>query len=242
MWLLTTILFLLCRYGAGNVSWPYCSNVTMLNGYPDVTSSIEQCIETIPSIMNPASYITGVPINVTISIALNNLVFVDEVEGKAKVDFYLRLRWDEPRMNISNLFDALNSNLGGEGIDLTDYYKLDQQKFPLAIFTPTIQFIDSDDTVEHAQAIRILPDGTMFWSRHISITVFQPRFDYSEYPLDSQVIIIRTEPYNYPDTMMSVHLPSSPKVFSFDASPISSNDFTTDSISYYYDPRILLIS
>lgn len=91
--------------------WPLCCpSIVTKDGYPDISSCLVLCTNSIPSIMQPASVITGEAINLTVGIALNNLGMVNELEGTVTLDLYLRLTWDEPRFNLSNLFDAIAVN------------------------------------------------------------------------------------------------------------------------------------
>ena len=88
--------------------WPLCCpQLNFKDNYPDVSTCLTKCTNTIPSIMQPASVITGEAINLTVGIALNNLGKVDELDGTVTLDLYLRLTWDEPRFNLTNLFDEI---------------------------------------------------------------------------------------------------------------------------------------
>ena len=96
------------RGEATNEGWPpCCPNITDKNGYPDVSDCFVQCTQNVPSVMAPASYLTGEPTNLTVGIALNNLGKVNELDGTVTFDFFLRLLWEEPRWNLTNLFDAI---------------------------------------------------------------------------------------------------------------------------------------
>jgi len=73
-----------------------------------------------------SSYVTGKNNSLTTAIALNNLMSIDEVLGIARLDIYFRLYWEEPRMNVSNLFralDAINPHIKDEGIEMVNLFR-----------------------------------------------------------------------------------------------------------------------
>jgi hypothetical protein len=51
--------------------------------------------------------------------------------------------------------------------------------------------MDQVDSTLVSQSMKFKPKGVLSWSRHISLVVTQPQFDYADYPMDSQNITIR---------------------------------------------------
>lgn len=53
-------------------------------------------------------------------MTLNNLIQINELDGTARLDVYFRLKWQDTRLNTTNIFKLLAKNLivAQEGIDL----------------------------------------------------------------------------------------------------------------------------
>lgn len=108
LWLVLVWAVMSPSLGVVGKEWPLCCpQFPEKNGYPDISRCLVTCTTTIPSIMQPVSVLTGEAINLTVGIALNNLGTVNELDGTVTLDLYLRLTWDEPRFNLTNLFDAI---------------------------------------------------------------------------------------------------------------------------------------
>ncbi len=91
-------------------TWPPCSQV-ILNSYGmvDIGAMIQNCSRTAPSPLSPPSYFVignaGTnPVNVTVQLALNNLINVDDLTNGITMDFYFRLTWTDPRITMPNNF------------------------------------------------------------------------------------------------------------------------------------------
>ena len=187
-------------------SWPPCP-LFQTNGIVDPYLTIVRCtMYYIPAGMNPVSYFTGKTINVTTGMGINNLMEIDEVQGTCLMDIFFRMYWNEPRLNLTNLFEVMveaNPNIMNDGIDLSSYY---QDNPPLQsdpqLFIPDINFIDAKSIDIIATKVTVFPNGYIFYSQHMVLETVQPLFNYHDYPVDSQIIQIRLENYAIPDNIV----------------------------------------
>jgi hypothetical protein len=61
------------------------------------------------------------------------------------------------------------------------------------MWVPDVQFQDLIDVSEVAVLFKLRPNGEMFYSRHLKVTVMQPILDLSKYPGDVQHVMMRYE-------------------------------------------------
>lgn len=66
---------------------------------------------------------------------------------------------------------------------------------PLPVWVPDIQFQDLIESSEVAVLLKIRPNGQFFYSRHLKVTIMQPKLDLSQYPKDKQDVLLRFESY-----------------------------------------------
>lgn len=68
------------------------------------------------------------PFQVESQISINNLISIDDVAGSCDLDFFFRLYWTDPRLNMTSLFDHFQS-FASTGISITDIYEGDSSKY-----------------------------------------------------------------------------------------------------------------
>ncbi|RYH18672.1 hypothetical protein EON65_26960 [archaeon] len=83
-------------------------------GRIDIQSVLYNCSASIPSPLDiPSMFpnITGgfYPTMVSVQLAINNLIKVDDIGNQLTLDFFFRLRWTDPRWNITDeLWEYVN--------------------------------------------------------------------------------------------------------------------------------------
>lgn len=143
----------------------------------------------------PSSYLnTESNFTVSSQIVLNNLILIDEIAGLVKLDFIYRVSWIDPRWSIPEMWQYVKPAMANEGITITDLVRASN---PLQLWLSDNTFYDETESTILVEAIRFKPGGSMYWTRHFVMTIAQPGFDYTKYPLDSQEIVIRISPYTY---------------------------------------------
>jgi hypothetical protein len=100
------------------------------------------------------------------------------------------MSWTDVRWDIPDLFVAGNMAeyiSYGDGFDIG--YVIDQG---LPIWLPKkIQFSEVLNQDVFGSTIKLREGGQLYWSQHLVVTLAQPTFDLSSYPVDSQSITLR---------------------------------------------------
>lgn len=112
-----------------------------------------------------------------ISIQVNSLIKLDELEETATMDLFFRVYWEDPRMHMPGLWDILNitsPDLLEVGIDLTQLIR--NQDSPLNVWLPDLYMVNIKDSMWLDETIRMQPGGVFFWSRHVVATIAQSQF------------------------------------------------------------------
>mmetsp|Transcript_30000 Transcript_30000/g.55688 ORF Transcript_30000/g.55688 Transcript_30000/m.55688 type:complete len:302 (-) Transcript_30000:112-1017(-) len=175
----------------------------------DATASLVACNQAMQDPLLPIAYLenrTQSDINVTTSFVVNNLLNIDEIESTATFDFYYRNSWIDERWDIPGIFDAMDTTASQIGLEL---YPLTQRNDNnLEIFLPDIEFFDVAQLEVLQQSLKLYRGGNIFWSRHIIVTLSQPQFDLSLYPLDSQSVVIRYWSYAFTMGVLPLRFPA----------------------------------
>eukprot|EP01035_Chromulina_nebulosa_P030117 gene30117-39990_t len=163
-------------------------------GFIDIPTMLTNCSNNIPASLDPASYFTSkpggstyVPTNISLQLALDNLINVDDVGASITLDLYFRLYWTDPRINLPDLFKYTNPECTTEGIDITSYIR--NPVTPLNFWLPDVFFYVISEYSVVAE----------FWSRHLTLTIPQPTMSYLDYPLDTQnfSFVLQSFAYDY---------------------------------------------
>jgi hypothetical protein len=129
-----------------------------------------------------------------LQIAINILISVYYVSSSIVMDFYWRLIWLEPRLNLSNVWPYLNPKLMKEGIELS---RLVTNQNELNLWLPDLFFLEATDINMVDQLIKLLPNGTIFWSRHIVAELSQNNMKFEKYPVDDQHFAMTMRSFSY---------------------------------------------
>jgi hypothetical protein len=219
----TCFSFLLCVsqvlcYPATNYGWPPCANLTFSTEVPgvlDVGQMLYDCVDNIPSSQIPPSYYNVYngyyPTNVSVQFAINNLINVDDLNSQITLDYYFRCTWNDPRLYLPEMWSYINPEAQIDGLVITPYIL--NSNDPLNIWMPDFYFPDSAEQELVVQTVKLRPNGTIYWSRHLVITLSQPAMSFINFPLDTQNFSIRFQSYAYDSKLLSIVFPSPAVVF-----------------------------
>jgi hypothetical protein len=203
-----------------NAGWPICANLTFTaGGTVDVGTMLYECMENIPSSLIPPSYYdmdgTGYhPVNISIQFVLNNLINVDDLQSQMTLDYYFRCSWQDPRIYLPQIWNYLNPEAAEDGIVITPY--LLNSNNALDIWTPDFYFVDSTNQEIIAEAMKLRPNGSIYWTRHFVITLAQPAMNFVSFPLDNQNFSIRFQSYAYDSKILGIQFTDPPIVYNTD--------------------------
>ena len=150
-------------------------------GNPDIKRTMYDCVDNTLDMFQPPSFTNGAdPVDVYVAFAINNLISISELESTVTLDFYWRLYWQDPRLNVPSMWEAINQTsarpLINDGAELREMVRNDDN--PLNIWLPDVMFPDGKEVEfpPEGETITISPNGVMFWSRHTVATLMQPAF------------------------------------------------------------------
>lgn len=134
---LVLLTFTLCS-GVTN-----CSSSLIVNDQVSILGTILGCLIATANSNLPPSYVQGSgPTIVHSDIVLNNLVEIDELSGSVKLDFYFRLNWTDPRLNMPHLWDSigetLNPSIIEQGAEISSMLENNDHLYP---WVPDIHFV-----------------------------------------------------------------------------------------------------
>jgi hypothetical protein len=196
------------------------------NGAPDIARAMYNCSSNIlNTFLIPSYYPGSQPVNVSVQIVLNNLISINEVDGVAKLDLYLRLTWRDGRWNIANLWENVKLSMFQQGIEFRNFFINPQSELPL--WTPDIMFQDSIDFQVISETIKFQRNETFYWSRHCVLTIAQPGWRFDNYPMDRQSIVVRFYSYAFPQDFLRIVLNKTPVLYVYESSTISSESQKT---------------
>lgn len=188
-----------------------CYNVSYLpSGEVDITGTLYLCSSQIADPLLVPSYQKGISsFNVTAQLAINNLMSIDEINGQVTMDLFFRLSWYDHRWHMPNLFRQANPQLRITGVEIKDLIAFEDD--PLKVWTPNdFTFTNLVSLSQNAETLKLAPGGFFFWSRHLLLELSQSSFDYHDYPMDKQQIVISFESYGLPANYLSLKLGTPP--------------------------------
>lgn len=183
-------------------SYPRCTELAFKsNGELDIQTMLYNCSNFIAgNTIPPSAYLStnGIyePMNVSVQICLNNLISVDDLNNQLTIDFFFRLRWIDPRWNISTeMWNYLNPKTAtSDGLNIIDY--VDNQN-ELNIWRPDITFQSVNNKEILIESFKMFPNNQFYWARHMVATFTQPSMNYQNYPSDTQNFSIVIQSWGY---------------------------------------------
>eukprot|EP01038_Epipyxis_sp_PR26KG_P016287 gene16287-22184_t len=195
------------------------------------------CSNNIPGPLLPPSYFPNEtndnsPVAVKFGMIINNLINVDDISSQLTMDFYYRLGWNDPRWFIPDLFNHLNPEALLEGLDITQYVRNTNQ---LNIWLSDLVFYQSTDVTMIAELIKLYPNGTIYWSRHLLATFSQPQMSFKTYPLDNQNFSFVIQSYAFDNKFIKCLLYGSPVILNEDSQQYNKPYLKQNQIWTYLD-------
>ena len=181
-----------------------------LNSSMGITWNLKQCNELMPDPWLPISYISQYEDSrpsVNTQVVLNNLIHVNEIDGSVEVDLFFRNWWTDVRWNLTDLWDQMNPNTYYDGIDI---FPLLQEEDGLKIWTPNMYFSDGLSTEVLTTTLKLRPEGALYRSQHMKISLAQPTFNLTRYPIDSQTVYIKYGIYGLTKSIMALAVKNPP--------------------------------
>jgi hypothetical protein len=123
----------------------------------------------------------GDPIRVDVGVFLIDLVDVDELEESFTADFFVRLRWRDPRLSVEARGHALDDCT----LELADIWHPDVHPVNLRGVTR-----------ERELDVDVMPDGTVQFSERI-LGEFSAVLDLNEFPFDTHTLRIQLASSEY---------------------------------------------
>lgn len=79
-----------------------------VNGDVSVKNALDKCIENIADAQVTPLYMNATsPVEITITVYINNLISVSELQNSATLDFFLYFQWNDPRFYLPALYDEM---------------------------------------------------------------------------------------------------------------------------------------
>lgn len=93
--------FILVEFYGVLSSYPPCANISFNSyGALDIESTLYNCARTIPGSLEPPSYYPVIyntsiysPTNISVQLAISELLSVDDISAQITIEMYLRLRY-----------------------------------------------------------------------------------------------------------------------------------------------------
>jgi len=88
-------------------------------------------------------------------------------------------------------------------VDIVKYVNNPAQ--PLNFWFPDITFYSATNIAVTAELIKVFPNCTIFWSRHIIATFPQPQMNFKRYPLDQQNFSIILQSFSFDNEIIQLN-------------------------------------
>ena len=114
------------------------------------------------------------PVEIYTSVTIVALVELNEMDSSVTLQIYWNIIWQDPRLNIPSLWDALSltkPSLLSAGIQISKL--IYDQNVPLNVWLPDLFFEYTRDFHLIDEDITLYPGGEIYWSRNAIITVGQ---------------------------------------------------------------------
>ena len=201
-------------------TYPVCAEPSFTkSGDLDIVKILYECQDNIPGSNSPPSFFPSYngsydPVEVYTGLMINNFIGVDDLKATISMDFYWRLKWVDPRLNMPDIWQYMNPEMELEGLEITNYIR--DIRTPLLYWLPDIAFYQSIDIQVIAELIKLYSDGTVYWSRHVVVTFVEPAISFQRYPLDKQNFSIVMQSYAFDVKFLNLLQYPSPVIFNGD--------------------------
>lgn len=208
--------------------YPYCTDVIYdASNRINIQAMLYNCSNNIQGALLPPSTFSPdennySPTVVNITVAINSLIRVDDLTTQVTLDCWLRQYWEDPRINLpSKFWSSMNPAVYRQGIEISPYIRNDD---PLNFWLPDTYIIEVVEMNAVSELIHLFPNRSLFWSRHLLVTLIQPSMDLHSYPDDTQQFSMSFQSFAYSTDFV---------VLSF-IQPVGAVALTKDSTGEYY--------
>jgi hypothetical protein len=143
------------------------------------------------------------PLNVSVGIALNSMVLVEDVSTQVKISFWYRNFWNDPRWYMPDMWQHLNPTCALEGLDITPYIRNANE---LNIYLPDIYWYQDILSRTIVEVVRLYPDGSLFWSRQTITTLTEGQMELRQFPIDTQTFTLTFQSYSMSSAFLILKL------------------------------------
>lgn len=156
-------LFFLIIYG--NAQEPYCTGIIKTNNdFIDVEAMINNCSTQIKGSLFPPSFFTESPTNVSVSLAFNTIIEINDVAASITIDVWLREYWEDARWNFPpEMWDSLAHGVKYAGLELAPYIR--NQRDSLNFWLPDVFIAESITWDVQEEMVHLFQDRHVWWSR-----------------------------------------------------------------------------
>lgn len=92
------------------------------------------------------------------------------------IRFLKSISWSDYRISLGNMWEYLNPQCTTDGIDISGW--INNAGLPLNFWMPDVTFYQSVDLNFIDEVVKLFPNGTFYWSRHLVGTFPQPQMNY----------------------------------------------------------------
>lgn len=174
------------------------SQLAYVNGELSATQTFYNCLANVADPGMIPTYYNGSYHGVLLmnsTMVLNNLERIDEVEGTARLQFSLRLRWRDDRLAMPNFWDKVTPLTQSSGIDLTNIFFTNTS---FVIWTPVLRFTDASDVQFQVEYLKFNSSNIFIMGIGVDCTLLQPNYNFEKYPWDEQAVAIRFNIFSMP--------------------------------------------
>jgi hypothetical protein len=225
------IRLLVVVHGSMGSFFPECSSMIYDPwNRVDVEKMIYNCSGNIQGALFPPSYFDATPGDpflptiVNVSVAINSIIKIDDIEGELSLDYWFRMFWTDARWQFpEEMWNHINPKLGAEGIELTQYVRTDGN--PLNLWLPDTYAVEAISSEKQSELIHLFPNGSLWWSRHLVAVLKQGQMSLKNYPMDNQEFIIAFESFGYDTRFVELKPFTAMETVTFNVDPHSHRPF-----------------
>lgn len=163
------------------------SDLVYVDSQLSISQTISKCLDNvvdpsiIPVIRNGEIIDT---LRVAVSLQLNNIISIDEINKKTLLDFEVILKWEDDRFNMPLFWNKTSNFIQSNGIELTDLLSSND------IWKPELKFLNLLEITAESQVFKLNGSNIFQLNKKICALFSQPRLSFSKFPNEEQNIIL----------------------------------------------------
>ena len=220
-----------------------CVNASSLTFDDDDNVAVEEALATcLKNIKDPSMtpmLKTGIPLDVNVTVYINNLISINEIENTATIDLFIAFNWFDQRLLMPDLYKELSKKnitiieltpLIGADLITGDSFNLWK---PAISYPEAISNDETDFYLRLSNPWNPSLGSLVSYLSHRVITLVQTDFNYKTYPDDKQVITFRFFPFI--DGANRLRFKAG-YMFSTTTKEFGTQPAGTLDVTYFYDP------